>query len=162
MTDFSRLLGKSTHFSFIQRANAKCSMTLRFLETLFFLCFCNQKTSIINDFHIIFENQSCDTFTASKCLSSNLYDRLRYGRYRDFIAIPKAHSPISVKLSGKVAKSKFLSILNALLPIYVTDGGIFTCSNFSQVLKALFSIIFNCAGNITFLYDCSFQKPSHL
>lgn len=39
----------------------------------------------------------------------------------------KAHSPISVKLSGKEAKSKFLSILNALLPIYVTDGGIFTC-----------------------------------
>ena len=30
---FSRLLGKSTHFSFIQRANAKCSMTLRFFAT---------------------------------------------------------------------------------------------------------------------------------
>lgn len=28
-----------------------------------------------------------------------------------------AHSPISVKLSGKEAKSNFLSILNALLPI---------------------------------------------
>lgn len=73
----------------------------------------------------------------------------------------KAHSPISVKLSGKEAKSKFLSILNALLPIYVTDGGIFTCSNFSQVLKALFSIIFNCAGNITFFYMIVLFK-SHL
>ena len=60
-----------------------------------------------------------------------------------------AHSPISLKLSGKSYNSRLWSMLKALFPMYLTVSGIFTDCKFSHVLKARFSMVTKPSGRIT-------------